>query len=805
MQFDIRNLLFSLSGFMPETELEKNLSEKNLSLEEYLKKEEAIQCFKDMKKNAQNYFTRDKIRQLIKYITEEPEEDEFNRGYQYPYVASEMLKSAGERIQEMIVFSKEEFNKKYKIEINDKISNKENSLIKEEKKEENKEDKIEEHKENEIKEEIKDEKVLVKNKDITIEIIDENSKENSFGKEKEDKRQIRKINIDKHNELLDLLLDFITKKNGGLNDVLCGYFSSVLLSLLNMYPCDIFLYLLFVRRDALEQIVMHSYQKSLSNISSKILKFEQYYLEIKKKNESNPGMIDLELLNSKKSAFEDFRTKLLEKIITSIDLNGFKDQNGNYLEGIDIESIFLVLYDLLEDVSIIFPITYDNEIKEHVFNILEENIFDENNNIINEKKKNMYNYFVIFLSKMLYNLPKMKKTNDKFYPEFDYSNIFEKIKNKKPLSFNERLIILIPKIITVNFQEISILKNGPLGLHNIYIMDLVLAFLNYAENKPTLFDFIILESGFMDKSISYFFKHQLNNIYHSKFVQLFDKYLKKAENHPLLTDYFFNKKKFHLILLNFINEEKESEYLNKYQYKTGKTTISCMYIYVIDLIYKIQAASGLKLLEEKSKKDLNILNYGYFEFLKDEKATKDIINLKMPKYVTDILSESKKWIDTMENKIIPLIKKYEGKLCFSKGMKPKEMQKTTLSQGLLNLITLIAKNKVQPQEKISDYNDINFWKVKNDIPNEIKDKVNSNLNNNTNSNNDDIDEEDELLNIAMNLEKQEGDNKKAKSKIISLQPKINITSKNETNNSSNNPNINNNEIKTNSVQSKDKK
>ena len=54
-----------------------------------------------------------------------------------------------------------------------------------------------------------------------------------------------------------------------------------------------------------------------------------------------------------------------------------------------------------------------------------------------------------------------------------------------------------------------------------------------------------------------------------------------------------------------------------------------MYIYVIDLIYKIQAASGLKLLDEKDKKELNILNVGYFEFIKDEKASKDIINLKI--------------------------------------------------------------------------------------------------------------------------------------------------------------------------------
>ena len=65
--------------------------------------------------NAQKYFDRDKIKQLIKYITQVPKENEYNIGYKYPYVASEMLKSAGERIQDMIVFTEEEFKKKYKI------------------------------------------------------------------------------------------------------------------------------------------------------------------------------------------------------------------------------------------------------------------------------------------------------------------------------------------------------------------------------------------------------------------------------------------------------------------------------------------------------------------------------------------------------------------------------------------------------------------------------------------------------------------------------------------------------------------
>lgn len=824
MEFDLKNLLFSISGFRPDTELEKKLSDQNLPLEEYLQNDEAIQCFKDMKNNAKQYFDKTKIKQLIKYITEEPKENEYNVGYKYPYVAREMLKSAVPRIQEMIILPEEDYNKKYNIEEKEKTedqkddqntkeinpSSKDITEGNEEKPEEDKKEKEETKKEegninDDNKNEIKTEK---KEKNLIIEIKDNNNERETLKKFKEDinevedtKKEVRKYNIEKHNELFDLLLDFVTKKNGVSNDVLCGYFSIVFLSFLNAYSSDIFLYLLFLRKDALEQIVMNSYQKSLANISAKLLKFNNYYREIETKSTANPGMIDLDFLSSKKKSFEDFRTQLLQKVITSIDLNGMKDQNGEYLKDIDEESIFLMLFELLDDETIIYSIITEDKIKGHIFEILEENIFDENNNI-EEKKKDMYNYFVLFLTKIIHNLPEIKST-DQFYPEFDYKNIFEKIKKNKSLSFEEQLIITIPKLLTSNYIEKSILEKGPLGLYNIYIIDLILELFNFIKNKPTIFDFTILQSGFMDRSISFFFKHQLNNIYQSKFLKFFDLYLQNAENHPLLTDYFFYKKKFHLMLLDYITKDSDLEYFNKYEFKSGKTTSSCMYIYIIDLLYKIQAASGLKILEENEKKELKILNYGYFEFIKDENSSINIIDFKMPKYVTDILSESKYWNDTMDNKVIPLIKKYEGKLNFSQEMKPKELSKTSISGGVLNslLLNLISlknsklKLNEKKEEPITNYSDINFWKMNTAIYDDIKNKANTNIV--TNDSNEDKDDEDELLNIAMKLEKEEEKNKKPTFKNISIKPKINYIQRIETNNSSFNDKAND-EIKTDS-------
>lgn len=139
---------------------------------------------------------------------------------------------------------------------------------------------------------------------------------------------------------------------------------------------------------------------------------------------------------------------------------------------------------------------------------------------------------------------------------------------------------------------------------------------------------------------------------------------------------------------------------------------------------------------------------------------------------------------TVNNDVNPKIKLFEKKLIFTSISKPNANNtvaiknvsdlKNILNSMLSNILT--GKNKnVKKEEPISNYNDINFWQVKNTISDEIKDKVNNNMNNNKNSDNDSnniIDDEDELLNIAMKLEKEEEDNKKAKDPKAPKQPKI---------------------------------
>ena len=890
MELNIQALLSSISGIKLDTELEKNLTDPNLPLEEYLKNPEAIQCFQDMKKNAIKYFDRNKIKQLIRYIIEEPKDDNYETGYKFPYTASEMLRLAGKRIQEMIVFTEEDFNNKYQEENNDKIIEKnleinkasenkieepkkknqenkkenkeqeknEENIIEDKnkveiKKEENKEEdknQNDSQKEDEIKNEdknineIKDEKEIknedkkdedkneekkineIKNgednkiedkkedrkeekKDINEikndeknKIEDKKEENKNINKEKEstdskrnilkealkkatlnDKIANRKYNYTKHNDILDLLLDFVTNKNAMENDVLCGYFHRILLSLMDNYLIDIFLYLFFVRTDALEQIIMHSYKRSLSFIAIRILNFKENINKILYNDMTNPGMIDIKMLESKKDSMVKFVQSSITKLITSIDLNGMKDKDGEYMKNIDLESVF----SLLDDLGKIYDfLDYeDNPILQHVFKILETNIFGVYDL---EKRDNMlkiYNYFVKFLTNLTNRCICLKYSDDDFYPEISIERLYRKVQNKEELDLHEYLALYLPKILCYNFREKYLCESDILGIHNIYLMDLVIGTFKYLKEMPTLFDFIILQTGFMDKCIQYFFRYQLNNIYHTKFVTFFTRYLQKADDHPLLTDYIFVKKKFPLMLTNFLTQKKDDKnFVNIYKYKSGRQTFSCIYSYVIDLIYKIQVATGMNIFNEAEIKDIGILNPGFFEFVKDENSPKNIDPFNLPIYYKQILLPEKSWNLTVNNDVNPKIKLFEKKLIFTSISKPNANNtvaiknvsdlKNILNSMLSNILT--GKNKnVKKEEPISNYNDINFWQVKNTISDEIKDKVNNNLNNNKNSDNDSnnpIDDEDELLNIAMKLEKEEEDNKKAKDPKAPKQPKI---------------------------------
>ena len=113
-----------ISNAISKTKLEEKLIDINYPLEEYLKDADAIQCYKNMNSNnnIKKYFTPEKIKKLIKFITEEPENDDYFRGHKYPYIACELLKADCSYVQDLFVLSKNEykicFNNFYSFNIN---------------------------------------------------------------------------------------------------------------------------------------------------------------------------------------------------------------------------------------------------------------------------------------------------------------------------------------------------------------------------------------------------------------------------------------------------------------------------------------------------------------------------------------------------------------------------------------------------------------------------------------------------------------------------------------------------------------
>ena len=154
----------------------------------------------------------------------------------------------------------------------------------------------------------------------------------------------------------------------------------------------------------------------------------------------------------------------------------------------------------------------------------------------------------------------------------------------------------------------------------------------------------------------------------------------------------------------------------------------------------------------------------------------------MPSYVKDIIYKSKEWDEGINNDIIPKIKKFEGKLLFTQEIKPKLTMtnnaialKNVLGSMIANLIS--GKNNiVKKEEPSSNYDDVNYWKVKNTLSLEEQDKVYLNKIKNKEGKND-IDDETELLDIAMKLEDEEY--KKTNNLKISISPKFNFIKKKE--------------------------
>ena len=113
--FQLRDILRSNFNFMRQTtpSLEEKLNDSNYPLEEYLKHDDAITCVKLMGKNTKKYFDSQKVKKLIKYITEEPTEEDQLRGHKCPYIAYEILKCNCPFISKRFILKEQEYDEEF--------------------------------------------------------------------------------------------------------------------------------------------------------------------------------------------------------------------------------------------------------------------------------------------------------------------------------------------------------------------------------------------------------------------------------------------------------------------------------------------------------------------------------------------------------------------------------------------------------------------------------------------------------------------------------------------------------------------
>ena len=673
--------------------IEEKLSKNDITLEDFLDEDDIVFNLKLENKKLIQYFNREIIKKLINYITIENENDDLIYGHKYPFVAYNILYADIHLINDYFVYTDKDYFEKNKFKLNDN---------------QNKEEENEENNCIIIDDDIENEK-----EDNNIENIEKENNENN---------QCNENNF----ELLDYLLNFVMNDNTNLNNVLSGYFSNIMMKLIDKYTNKILKYLYLKRKHILEKIMKHSNNKAISELAIKILKLKNliFNLEDEKKEEE-------EIYN--------YRNILIQNFAKDISIENKNNDS-------DIKCSLLM--ELIEDKIILNLFIENKEIYNHIFEILS---FEINSNDIYEIS-NCYSSIITLLIKIIEQIEINQISLPKNY-------------NINRNNFSDNLIKILDKII-INFAErknsqiIPSQFDNPyksLGIVNQKIMELFIILLNYFQEISEKFDEILINNNFIKKALNFFFIYEWNNIYQNTFVKFIKSYLDKEDLHEKLTYYLFDELEIQESFENFLLGK------SSFIFKSGNKMKSAIYPHIIEIIYKINSIIGNKIfiddLNSKNKKE------GEFHFNKNDNSNKNqIFNLNIDKIFNnngDIninIKEEKKenkikinnetikkilqkkeydWESLINDIVSPTIKQYEMNLCKEEPVKQNELSSTQLLLKLMGienlsinnqLNTIVSKNNnkldyelIKENTNINDineniieeksqYNDINYWK-----------------------------------------------------------------------------------------------
>ena len=537
--------------------IDKMINENNdISLEKILAEDTIIDEVENQNKTLMKYLKKDKIKQMIDYIIKEPPNDASqDKGYKFPWICSQIFNLGDSNIM------------KYFLKTNKEL---EEDKKKEEERENNKNEQSSENTKT-------DDDKNKKNKKINInEIVRQKGKENKI-------------------ELLDYLLTFLSSDSEP-NYVLCGYFASIIKTLLNMDQTLIIKYLYVENKEFIRKLIYHSYRQSISEILNKIVQYDSNEEEFNIEDMALIRMDILEGLFDKIDANMDNEkldsiSTLIKSISTDEKLLSDMLNNKKIIECLvtrPLRNINLVSKDNISDEFIInkrrnFDILIDiiinwiNSINSFDIDIPSTDGSDDENENENENEKNNINYKHTILSYELFKvLDNLIKVN------FNKNDEIESNENKILQCFDEKFLV-------------------PLGLFRIKIVELLGNLFTYFKNIPQLYDKLLIDCQFFENAFKYLFEYELNNIYQDALLSLFKKFLNYSDKHPLLAEFLFEK--LNLIDL-IISKLKDTEISQKsetpediskkdrFLYQSGNTTSRGYIAFLISLSYKINTIIG---------------------------------------------------------------------------------------------------------------------------------------------------------------------------------------------------------------------
>ena len=551
-------------------ELDKKISEnKNIPLEEILAEDSLIDEVQSQNKTLIKYFNKDKIKQMIDYIIKEPpNDDNHDIGHKFPWVCSQLFNIGDSNIMKYFL--------------------KTNQELEDEEKEENKDG----------------------NNNNDIEINDSsNIKINEIENKKENSNRI---------ELLDYLLTFLSS-NTEPNYVLCGYFASIIKTLLNLNQTLIIKYLYLENKEFIRKLIYHSYRQSISEILNKIVQYDS--------NEDEFNIEDMALI----------RMDILEGLFDQININ---------MDNEKLDSISTLIKSLATDERLLSEMVNNRKVIECLITrpFKDVNLIKKENNegeeVLINKRRNFDILIEIIISWINYinsfdiEMPSSNDDEDEDEEggendkdkEKDKEKEKEKEKDENSISdSNDRedgdvnhtllsyaLFNVLTNLIKFNFNknntndsdQTKILQSfdekllAPLGQFRIKIVELLGHLFTYFKNIPSLYDKLLIDSQFFENAFSYLFEYELNNVYQEALLFLLKKFLNYSSKHSLLAEYIFEKLKIMDMIITKLkdvdlsDDPEENKNKDRFVYQSGNTTSRGYIAFLISLAYKINTIIG---------------------------------------------------------------------------------------------------------------------------------------------------------------------------------------------------------------------